>query len=268
MAKKDEEENLYDLGNVPKTESSAPALIDKAGIHHNLKPSICLKEGDYKAEEYKGKKWHGFELTLTNPEGLQLTELYFMPPQKEDEVSDKITMKKYEVVDGKSVETRDQTKREILITLNNEFLGFLIDLGEAFGYAHKDVQDHLFKNTKKGFLGLAQAFIDKFKPSDNTRISAKLLWENNTKKETSFLKAHGTFCVYHPFGNDFFDIYKEGRQTLLKLSAWENNNKMVKKYTNTSDAPANTSGVNKASSGNAPGGGFKAHALATDEDPF
>jgi hypothetical protein len=250
---------------VPKTENSAPALIDKAGIHHNLKASVCLKEGDYKSDDMKGQKWHGFELTLTNPEGLQLIELYFMPPQKEEDVSDKITMKKYELVEGKNVETRDQTKREILITLNNEFLAFLIDLGEAFGYSHKDVEDHLYKNTKKGFMGLAQAFLDKFKPAETTRISAKLLWENSTKKETSFLKAHGSFCVYSPFGNDFFDVYKEGRQTLLKLSQWEAANKTVKKYTNTSDAPSNTSGVNKAAANT---GGFKPHELAQDDDPF
>src|SRR5690606_30121507 len=123
--------NLYDLSSVPSTESSTPALIEKAGILHNLKPSVVLKEGDYKSEDLKGKKWYGFELTLTDPNGLQLVELYFQPPQSEDEVHEKLTLKKYELSEGKMVETRDQSKKEILITLNNEFMAFLIDLGES-----------------------------------------------------------------------------------------------------------------------------------------
>lgn len=254
---------MYDLDNVPKTENSAPALIEKAGIAHNLSVSVCLKDGDYKKEDMKGKKWHGFEVTLTDPQGLQLVELYFQPPQSAEEVGT-WTPKKYELVEGKNVAIRDQSKEEAVKTLNNEFMAFLLDLGESFGFNVKDVQDHLFKAVKGGggFVKLAQAFIDKFKPTENTRISAKLLYENNAKKGTSYLKVHGGFPVYFPYGNDFFDIYKEGRQTLLKVSAWETNNKLQKQFTNQSDAPTDTKqGVIK-------GEGFKPHDLATDDDPF
>lgn len=255
---------MYDLDNVPKTENSAPALIEKAGITHNLHPSICLKDGDYKDKE-KGK-WHGFEVTLTDPDGLQLVELYFMPPQSEAETFDGIKLKKYELVEGKQVETRDQTKLEVMKTLNNEFMAFLIDLGGAFGFNEKDVQEHLYSVAKKGvgFIKLSQAFIDKFKPTENTRISAKLMYENSDKKQTSYLKAHGSYNVYFPYGNDLFDVYKEGRQTLLKLSQWEVKNKLVKKYTNQSDAPKDqTQGVIKD------GSGFKPNTnIDGDDDPF
>lgn len=258
-------DDLYDLDNVPSTENTGPALIEKAGITHNLSVAVHLKEGDYKKEDRKGEKWHGFEVVLTDPTGLQLTELYFQPPQNAEEVHDKLTLKKYELSEGKLVETRDQTKQEALKTLNNEFMAFLIDLGEAMGFNQKDVEQHLFKAAKegKGFQGLCQAFIDKFKPKETTRISAKLLFENNKNKETSFLKAHGSYCVYFPYGNDLFDTYKEGRPTVLKLTKYEQENKLVKKYTGTSDAPKDAgNGITKTA------GGFKAADLGTDDDPF
>lgn len=257
-------ESLYDTSSVPSTENSSPALIDKAGITHNLKVAIALKDGDYKAEDKKGQKWHGFEVVLTDPDGLQITELYFQPPTCVEEVNENIILKKYEVVDGRSVETRDQNKQEMLITLNNEFLAYLVDLGSSFGHNEKDVKEYLYKNTNKGFIGLAQAFIDKYKPTEKTRISAKLLWENNKKRETSYLKIHGSYTTYFPFGNDLFDIYTEGRPTLLKISKYEQDKKMKKLYTGTSDAPAGDSKQGVTKTGDQ---GYKA-MVDSDEDPF
>jgi hypothetical protein len=256
-------EGLYDLDNVPSTENSAPALIETAGILHNLKPAVALKEGEYKDKE-KGK-WHGFEIRLTNAEGLEFSEIYFMPPQKVEDVHENTKIKHYELVDGKLAETRLKTPAEALRVLNNEFLSFLIDIGESFGFKHKDVEEHLFKAVKsgKGFLGLCNAFIDKFKPAETTRVSAKLLWDNNDKGQKSYLKVHGIWPVYFPYGNDFFDVYRgDNAATVLKLSAWEVNNKLKRKYTNISDAPTGeeTSGVNKQ-------GGYK-KILDVDDEPF
>ena len=265
MATKKEDVNndLYDVSELPSTESNGPARIEKAGITHNLKVRLEMTSGDYKNEEAKAKavdgKWHAFSVTVSDDAGLELTELYFMPPQKADDVM--YPPKKFEMVEGKMVETRDCTQQEALKILNNEFFAYLRDLGEALGFKTDEITQHLMKNAT-GFIALGQAFVDRFKPSETTRISAKILWNNQKKKERSDLKIHGPYVSYYPYGNDFFDLYKENRPTLLKLSNWEMQNGMNAKFTNSADAPSSDAG-NIVSSG-----GQKPSIAATDDDPF
>lgn len=262
MATSKKENNLYDLDDVPSTENSSPARIDKPGITHNLKIKCEMVSGDYKNEEAKAKspdgKWHGFQVTLIDPDNLEFTELYFKPVTKAEDVM--YPAKKYELVDGKNVNTRDCTQEETVKVLNNEFLAFLIDVAEAMGYKNAEIREYLYKHATS-FEALCNAFLERFKPSENTRVSAKLLYNNSKTKETSYLKLHGSYPVYYPFGNDLLDIYVESRPTLLKLSLWEITNGMVKKYTNDSDAPAGDSPINS-------GGAKKSFDIGDDDLPF
>lgn len=260
-AKKAEKNDLYDVDSIPSTENSSAARIEAPGIHHNLKVRFEIAEGEYKNEEAKAAsadgKWHGFQVTVTDSNGLELSEIYFMPPQKADDV--KFLQKKFELADGKLVETREANPTETLKILNNEFLAYLLDLGEAMGFTNNTVKEHLVRNAK-GFLPLCEAFIDKFKPSENTRISAKVLYNNSKTKQTSYLKLHGPYTVYYPYGNDLFDIYKEGRPTVLKMTDWEVKNGCKKMYTNDTDRPTGDGAVQTQE-------GFKA-SLGAEDDPF
>lgn len=240
------DDSMYDMEDLPSTINNSPARIEKPGITHNLSVKFALVDGDYKDAEAKAAspdgKWHGFEVTVTDESGLELSEVYFMPPQKVEDV--KFLQKDFQLTDGKLVEAGDASPIKSLKIVNNEFMAYLIDLGEAMGYNNNDIKEKLRKHAT-GFINLAKGFIDNFKPAENTRISAKILYNNNTKKETSFLKLHGPYTVYYPFGNDIFDVYAEGRPTLLKLSKWEAAQGMTKKFTNETDAPktgATTSG--------------------------
>lgn len=256
------DESLYDMNDIPSTTGSGPARIDKPGITHNLKIVCSLVSGDYKDVEAKAAsedgKWHGFEVKLTDPEGLEMSEVYFMPPQKVEDV--KYLQKSYEIVDGKTTDVGDASPAKTLKILNNEFFAYLIDIGEAMGYTNGELKERL-KKYATGFKTLAQGFIDNFKASENTRVSAKILYNNNKNKNTSFLKIHGPYTVYYPFGNDLFDIYRPDGKTLLKISTWEQKNGMVKMYTNESDAPT-------ASDPNTTGSSFKPAVAIDGEDPF
>jgi hypothetical protein len=256
-AKPAEVNDMYDMDSVPETTNNAPARIDKPGITHNLKIGFQLVEGDLKSEEAKKEsktgKWHGFEVILTDEAGLEMREVYFSPPQSVEEV--KYLQKDYKMVDGKSVEAGEATPKRSLQILNNEFFAYLIDLGEALGCTACEIKERL-KMHRTGFVPLCNGFMKEFKVAETTRVSAKILYNNNSKKETSFLKIHGSYPVYYPYGNDLFDEYKKDRPTLLKLSKWESENGMVKKFTNDSNAPSTdapaTSGQSWAKDGEDP----------------
>lgn len=257
------EESLYDFDQLPATESTATAQIQTPGVIGNLKAEVKIATGKFKDADKVEHLWKGLQLTLTDPMGLEHIETYFAPPGSAEEV--KYVQKKYEVVDGKTVETRECTPQETLKILNNEFISYLIDLGEAFGYKHDDILNTLVKNAK-GFDSAAKIFIEKFKPAEARRIWAKILYNNNVKKQTSFLSIHGSYPKYYPYGNDLYDAYFEGKATVLKLNKWESTNGLTKKFTGTTDAPKQGSGAQQTvhKSGTATG----VRPVSTEKDPF
>lgn len=239
----EEESNLYDFDDLPSTESTSAARIETPGITHNLKATAAHINGKYKDKETSEEKtWEAFELTLTDDNNLEFRETYFSPPQKVEDV--KYMQKKYGMVDGKVTELREASPQETLKILNNEFFAYLKDLGTAFGYKESDIIEHLKRNGTS-FTTTSKAFIDKFKLPEAKRISAKILYNNKKKAQTSFLKIHGDWPVYHPYGNDLFDAYIPGKPTALKLNRWEETNGMVKMYTGQADAPKTGDAVDK-----------------------
>lgn len=266
---KPEEDNLYDLEQVQKPESTVAPMIDQPGILHNLKIKFEKASGDYKDQAKNPGQWHAFKTTITDTTGLELTEVYFSPPQKVSDVDPArpYPLKKVELVDNKMAETRVCTELEELKILNNEFLSYLIDAGEAIGYSYNDVKEYLYKNAK-GFEALCDAFLAKFPVSENARVSAKVLWNNNNRKQTSFLMIHGPYTRYYPWNNDLLDVWKEGKPTQLALKKTELTNGMVKKYTGLTDAPP--AGGPTVAKGGAPLGGYQAavDSIAGGDEPF
>jgi hypothetical protein len=242
-------QDLFDFDNVPSTESASAPRIDTPGIHHNLRAAIELAAGEYtdKSDPKNEKKvhWDALQLTLTDEDNMQHVENYFAPPSRAEDV--KYKQRLWQDVDGKKVNTREATNEETLKILNMEYIAYLLDLGTAFGYKEKDIKEVLQRSSKGGFLSMTKAFIDKFKPADNRRISAKILWNNNDTKKRSDLQIHGSWPKYSPFGADLFDVWIEGRPSELEVTAYEaKRGSLVKKYTAQGDAPKDKQTVIRA----------------------
>lgn len=59
----------------------------------------------------------------------------------------------------------------------------------------------------------------------------KLLWDNNDKDKSSYLRLHH-FMTYYPFKNDIFDNWGKDRKTVLHISDYDKKKKMEPKYQN------------------------------------
>lgn len=236
-------DELFNLDNVSKTEMSSAPRINTAGIHSNLIPTILFREGDNKK---KPGKWQAFSLTVVDEDGFEFTEMYFKPPETPEEVkADRLyPLKKYKMVERRLADIGLLDQKEEMQQLNNEFMSYLLDLGEAFGYQFNDIRTHLFKNATS-FKALCEAFIAKFSPKENTRISAKFLYTNSKKAQTSELNIHGPFAKYYPYGNDFFETYYPKQPSKLQFSKYETTNGLVKMYATAGDAPKGKDTINK-----------------------
>jgi hypothetical protein len=250
-------------------EMAEVAKIDHAGIHHDIvfsKAEIVSFGG----KKDKSKTYMALKLEFTNPEGLTHIEQIFEPASDPDDIT--WNADKWGKVPGK--EKREKigslTNQEMVQVLNNDVVYFLLDLAEALGHSFEKAKTALVKaNT---FKELCELFI-KGVPAgnDKKRISMKLLWENNKKKQTSYLKLKG-LLDYYPFMADKFDTYVKDRNTVLFINDYESKTRMRPEYDN-SKAPAAGSGV---SGGSTSGDTYKAPSAQTagsaapgsDDDPF
>lgn len=215
---------LIDLDN----ESMAPseggdARIRTAGINLNIK-FLGVDLIDSQPTETK-KGYVAAEFIFENQEGEQHKEMYFQPPTTIDGV--KFETDKYEDVNGKKVKTRKFTKEEMIIVLNNEFIYFLLDLAESLGYPQQNAKQVLGKS--KDFKHAVELFKKSF-PAGKKTINMRLLYDNNKKAETSYLKLHYKNGLYYPYIGDTFEPYIEGRRSGLFISEWENANCMTAKF--------------------------------------
>ena len=252
---------LIDLDN----ESMAPAeggdaRIRTAGIHKNIK-FLGVELIDSPATD----KWKGYvaaEFAFENSDGEQHTELYFQPATTAEDVAFEID--KFEEVNGKKVKTRKFTKEEMVTVVNNEFIYFLIDLADALGYPEQNAKQVLSKS--KDFKNAVALFKKSF-PAGKRTINMRLLFDNNKKKETSFLKLHYKGTLYYPFKADIFEAHVADRQSGLMISEWENTNCMTAAY-KPKPKDSNNPLVNAGGAPVNAAGGFKAAVGAEEADPF
>jgi hypothetical protein len=255
--------NLDDEELLPG-EAPGTARITTAGINHNLKiTKFQLTEFDGKGAN-KGKKFKALELELENEEGETHRELIFEPPSDEDDVTWQAD--KYTIVEGKRVKSGKLSNKEMVVVLNNDVVHFLLDLADALGYSYDKGKEQL--GQANSFEELIKIFKKNFTYGEKKRISAKLLYDNNTKQSTSYLRLK-SMLSYYPFKADIFDVWVDKRQTVLFISEYENKNKMKATFDN-SQAPATGSGTSSGekSSETYSGPAQTANSGSAAEDPF
>lgn len=214
--------------------------IQEAGIHKDCifkSLNLVVKPG----KKDPNKPYTAAEFVFEDATGRTHTEMYFKPATNESEIT--FCRKYMEPVEGKMTATRECTKQEMLTLYANEYFYFLSDLADAMRYNVASVQTELKK--AKSFEDMTERFKRAVPPSPVTKIAIKLLWENNDKNETSFLKAHVQGIMYYPYKADIFDRHDPSLPTRLQISKYESDKNMTRKYAG-KKAPEGTSPVNPA----------------------
>lgn len=215
--------------------------IQEAGIHHDML-FVGLNFVQFDSKKNTGEKYNAAEFVFRNATtGLEHKELYFEPASSPDQI--KFFKKLGEFNNNKWVETREATKEEMVQLLQQEFGLFCLDLADAMRFDVTSINKGM--STAKSFKEAVEIFKKMCPPSLSTKISIKLLFENNKKNETSFLKLHPFPIMYYPFKADIFDRYTPNVPSRLQISDYEFKNSMKREFTG-NRAPQGTAPMNTA----------------------
>lgn len=247
----------FDLDNEEFKSADAKSGINEAGIHHNI-AYRGVNMTSFDAKDNSGKKFIAAEFVFVErirdekgniTDGRQHKELYFKP--ETDPANVQYTPDKWED-DGKGGKVKGSkfTEEETVKLLKVDFARFLLDLSSALGYNAETFKQGLKSLKDDSFESAIDFFKKQCPPSDKTLISMKLLWDNNKKKKSSFIKLRVGPVIYYPWNKKIFDVYKPDRPTTLFMSDYEQTNNGKRMFTQADSAPAAAAGA--TASGTAP----------------
>ena len=227
---------LADIDDEDIAPEAQAAVINSAGI----KTNITFKGVDMvevKPKDNPGKIMHAAEFVFEDELGHRHVEKYFAPQTSADQLT--YVLKKWVEVNNKWTATEDLSKEKTLKVLGNDVVFFLADLAEAMGYPDFEKIRQNIGSRADNFAHAIEIFKKDYPPIPGKKINMKLLWDNNKKKKTSFLKIRTGMAVYYPFMTDLFDRYVADRPSTLTISPYDQENKMKRAFVQADRAPQN-----------------------------
>lgn len=177
-----ENQDIFGIDEAKETKDSAS--IHKPGIHRNMQLiGVEIKTLESKA----GDAFTVTSLSFQNNEGVKFETSVFRPPASESEC--KPYTKDVWKNNKKTGEKEIVPASKVFKSRNQDYLYLLVQLGMAVSKSTWVQVIAKLKDSTNTYESLTNAFIKHFGPANKlSNIDIKLMWDNNTKNKSSFLK--------------------------------------------------------------------------------